>query len=268
MLEKKPVPRVNVLRNQEGTMLQSKNEIKQRWTQYCSSLNKDHGRGEEMLKELEEITLPNNEEPQRLLYSEVEGAVDTLKRNKSPGSDGITAELLQAGWEQLARQMLKLCNKAWEEGAIPEEWDKSMLVSIPKKGDLSDCSNYRTISLINHTGKVLSTGLLARLNSHLDPYLSEKQAKRQGKKVYNYFIDFHKAFSTIKDKIAWCRNKDGHPATKDLWKSSGSCSGRKRERRVVWNRRRGQARQSSVTTPLHRISWSSNGPGKTERLRN
>ena len=52
-----------------------------------------------MLKELEEITLPNNEEPPRLLYSEVEGAVDTLKRNKSPGSDGITAEMRQAGGE-------------------------------------------------------------------------------------------------------------------------------------------------------------------------
>jgi hypothetical protein len=128
--------------------------------------------------------------------------------------------LLQAGGEQLARQMHELCNKAWEEGTIPDEWGKSILVPIPKKGDLSDCSNYRTISLINHTGKVLLTVLLNRLKSHLDPYLSEKQAKRQGKKIYNYFIDFHKAFSTIKDKIAWCRNKDGRPATKDLQKSS------------------------------------------------
>ena len=118
-----------------------------------------------MLKELEEITLPNNEEPQRLLYSEVEGAVDTLKRNKSPGSDGITAELLQAGGEQLARQMLKLCNKAWEEGTISDEWGKSILVPLPKKGDLSHCSNYRTISLINHTGKVLLAVLLNRLRS-------------------------------------------------------------------------------------------------------
>ena len=225
MLGKKHMARVNVLRNQEGTMLQSKNEIKQRWTQYCSSLYKDHGGGEGMAKELEEITPPNNEESHDILYSEVEDAINTLKRNISPRSDGITAEFLQAGGEQLARQMHKLCNKAWEEGTIPEQWGKSILVPLPKKGELSDCSNYRAISLINHAGKLLLTVLLNRLKSHLDPYLSEEQAgfrkdrstvyqiltlellaekaKRQGKKIYNCFIDCQKAFDTIKHEVIW-----------------------------------------------------------------
>jgi hypothetical protein len=58
MLRKEFVPRLNVIRNQEGTMLQSKDEIKQRWTQYCSSLYKDPGGGDGMVKELEEITPP------------------------------------------------------------------------------------------------------------------------------------------------------------------------------------------------------------------
>lgn len=95
---------------------------------------------------------------------------------------------------------------------------------MPKKGDLSNCSNYRTISLINHAGKVSLVVLLNRLKSHLDSYLSEEQigfrkdrstihqilmlrilaekAKRQGKR-YNCFIDFQKAFDTIKHKIIW-----------------------------------------------------------------
>ena len=165
MLRKKFVPRLNVIRDQEGTMLQSKDEIKQRWTQYCSSLYKDPGGGDEMVKELEEITPPSRRRSQDILYAEVQAAIQSLKRNKSPGSDGITAEMLQAGGEQLARQIHKLCNKAWHEGTIPEEWGKSILVPIPKKGDLSNCSNYRTISLINHTGKVLLTVLLNRLKN-------------------------------------------------------------------------------------------------------
>jgi hypothetical protein len=225
-LRQKFVPRLNVLRSPDGTMLQSKDEIKQRWTQYCSDLYRDHGGGDGVVQELEEITPPtNDEDPHDILYSEVQAAIHSLKKNKSPGSDGITAEMLQAGGEQLARQMHKLCNKAWQEGTIPEEWGKSLLVPIPKKGDLSNCSNYRTISLINHTGKVLLTVLLNRLRSHLDPYLSEEQAgfrkdrstvhqiltlrllaekaKRQGKKIYNCFIDFQKAFDTIKHKIMW-----------------------------------------------------------------
>jgi hypothetical protein len=229
MLRKEFVPRLNVIRNQEGTMLQTNDDIKRRWTQYCSSLYKDPGGGDGMAKELEDIAPPGNEDPQDILYSEVQAAINSLKRNKSPGSDGITAEMLQAGGEPLSRQIHKLCNKAWHEGTIPEEWGKSILVPIPKKGDLSNCSNYRTISLINHTGKVLLIVLLNRLKNHLDPYLSEEQAgfrkdrstvhqiltlrllaekaKRQGKKIYNCFIDFQKAFDTIKHKIIWAMLK-------------------------------------------------------------
>ena len=225
MLRKEFVPQLNVIRNQEGTMLQTNDDIKRRWIQYCSSLYKDPGGGDEIAKELEDIAPPGDEDSQDILYSEVQTAINSLKRNKSPGSDGVTAEMLQAGGEPLSRQIHKLCNKAWHEGTIPEEWGKSILVPIPKKGDLSNCSNYRTISLINHTGKVLLIVLLNRLKSHLDPYLSEEQAgfrkdrstihqiltlrllaekaKRQGKKIHNCLIDFQKAFDTIKHKIIW-----------------------------------------------------------------
>ncbi len=66
-------------------MLQSKDEIKQRWTQYCSSLYKDPGGGDEMVKELEGITPLNDEDPQDILYAEVQAAIQTLKKNTSPG---------------------------------------------------------------------------------------------------------------------------------------------------------------------------------------
>ncbi|CAF3185570.1 unnamed protein product [Rotaria socialis] len=214
-----------MIRNQDGRMQQSKEDVKQRWTQYCSGLYKNEGGGDEMVKELEGIFPSYKEDPQDILYSEVEEAIRTLKSNKSPGSDGITAEMIQAGGEQLTHEIHSLCNKAWHEGVIPEEWGKSILIPIPKKGDLSECANYRTVSLISHTGKILLTVLLNRLKRHLDPYLSEEQAgfrqdrstvhqililrllaekaKRQEKKIYNCFIDFQKAFDTIKHRIIW-----------------------------------------------------------------
>lgn len=91
VLKNKFTPRLNVIRNAEGTMLQSKDEIKERWTQYCSNLYKDHGGGDQMVKELEDITPSNDEDPQDILYAEVDRAIRSLKANKSPGSDGITA---------------------------------------------------------------------------------------------------------------------------------------------------------------------------------
>ena len=133
--------------------------------------------------------------------------------------------MIQARGEQLIRQKHLLCNKVWNECTIPEEWSKSVLVPIPKKGDVSQRANYRTISFINHTRKLLLIVLLNRLKQQLEPHLSEEQAgfrkdtspmhqiltlrliaekaKRHGKKIYNYFIDFQKAFDTIKHKVIW-----------------------------------------------------------------
>ena len=108
-------------------------------------------RGHNTTAERRDHTYVNDRDTHEVLYSELQAAIYSLNKNKSPESDGITAELLPAGWEQLTRQMHTLCNKAWQEGTIPDDWGKSLLVPPPKKGDLSNCSNYRTISLINHT---------------------------------------------------------------------------------------------------------------------
>ncbi|CAF2081889.1 unnamed protein product [Rotaria magnacalcarata] len=153
--------------------------------------------------------------------------IKTLKKKFVPRTTAIKNE--DAGGEQLIHQIHALCNKAWNQGAIPKEWGKSILVPIPKKGDLNECSNYRTISLINHTSKILLIILLNRLKYRLDPYLAEEQAgfrkdrstvqqiltlrllaekaKRQGIKIYNCFIDFRKAFDTIKHNIPCNKNR-------------------------------------------------------------
>ena len=54
-----------------------------------------------MARDLKKIIPTSTGEPQNILCSEVEEAIRTLKRNKSPGSDGITAEMIQAGEDQL-----------------------------------------------------------------------------------------------------------------------------------------------------------------------
>ncbi|CAF1621865.1 unnamed protein product, partial [Adineta ricciae] len=226
LLKKKYVPKLNIIQNIDGSLSQTKQEVLQTWTTYCTQLYKDkHGVNNKMVDELEDITPPIDDDSNGILYSEVENAINKLKKNKSPGNDEITAEMLQAGGESLIRKIHELCNRAWNEENIPEEWGRSILIPIPKKGDLSQCSNYRTISLINHTGKVLLMVLLNRLKHQLDPFLSEEQAgfrkdrstvhqililrllaekaKRNGKKIYNCFIDFQKAFDTIKHEIIW-----------------------------------------------------------------
>jgi len=85
--------------------------------------------------------------------SEVELAIDKLKSHKSPGIDQIPAELIKAGGvEQFAYSI-------WKK-KLPEEWKESIIVPIHKKGDKTDCNNYRGVSLLPTTYKILSNILL------------------------------------------------------------------------------------------------------------
>jgi len=48
---------------------------------------------------------------------------------------------------------------------LPEEWKESIMVPIYKKGDKTDCSNYRNVSLVTTMYKILSNILLSRLTT-------------------------------------------------------------------------------------------------------
>jgi hypothetical protein len=73
---------------------------------------------------------------------EVEIAFAKLKIYNSLGSNNIPAELIQAGGETLECEIHKLNNSIWSNGELPEQWKKSIIVTVYKKGNKSDCSNY------------------------------------------------------------------------------------------------------------------------------
>jgi hypothetical protein len=82
-------------------------------------------------------------------FYEVEIAIEKLKRYNSPGTDQIPAEMIQAGGNTLHSDIHKRINCIWNKEELPEQWKESVIVPIYKKGDKTDCSNYRGISLIN-----------------------------------------------------------------------------------------------------------------------
>jgi hypothetical protein len=95
--------------------------------------------------------------------SEFELAIDKLKSHKSPGFDQIPAELIKAGGRTIFLEIHKLITSIWKKEKLPEEWNESIIVSIHKKGDKTDCNNYTGISLLPTTYKILSNILLSRL---------------------------------------------------------------------------------------------------------
>jgi len=91
---------------------------------------------------------------------EVELAIEKLKSHKSTGIDQIPMELIKAGGRTICCAVHKLIVSIWNKEELPAEWKELIIVPIHKKGDKTDCNNYRDISLLPTTYKILSNILL------------------------------------------------------------------------------------------------------------
>ena len=111
-------------------------------------------------------------------------------------------------------------NNIYDTGNIPDDMLTSTFITLPKKHGTSDCENYRTISLMSHTLKILLKILMARLRNQIRPEISEVQfgfvadkgttnaiftmtmlAERcieMQKDIYLCFIDYSKAFDKVR----------------------------------------------------------------------
>ena len=88
----------------------------------------------------------------------------SLKNGKSAGVDNIPAELDHAGEETMTDDVLtEICNRIWRTEKWPSPRTPSLIITHPKKGNLQLCKNYRTISLISHSSKVMLKVILNRL---------------------------------------------------------------------------------------------------------
>ena len=59
--------------------------------------------------------------------------------------------------------------KVWEKVHVPQAWKDANIVTIYKKGDRTECGNYRGISLLSAAGKIFARILQNRLSSHITP---------------------------------------------------------------------------------------------------
>ena len=97
-----------------------------------------------------------------------------MKKGKSAGVNNILAELVQAGGEDVITTLTTVCNKIWQTGEWPTPWTQSLVFTLPKKGNLQQCQNYRTISLISHPSKVMLKIILNRLKPQPEKIIAEE----------------------------------------------------------------------------------------------
>jgi hypothetical protein len=157
--------------------------------------------------------------------SEVEMAIEKLKGQKSPGTDQIPAELIKAGGRTIRSESHKLINSIWNKEELPEQWKESATVPIYKKGDKTECSNYRGISLLSTTYKILPNILLSILTPYAEEIIGERQCGFRRTKlttdhifcirqilekkweyneaVHQLFIDFKIAYDSVRREVLY-----------------------------------------------------------------
>ena len=146
----------------DGVDLTEAEDIKKRWQEYTEELYK---------KELHD---PDNHngvithlEPD-ILECEVSWALGRITVNKASGGNGIPAELFQILKDDAVKLLDSICQQIWKTVQWPQDWKRSIFISIPKKDNAKECSNYHTIALISHASEVMLKILQARLQQYVN----------------------------------------------------------------------------------------------------
>ena len=163
---------------------------------------------------------------------------DTVKQmilrspsGKAPGASGMPAELLHPVAQLISPTMALMFAVYMNLAVVPTSWKRALICPVPKKGDLSQISNHRPISLTEVTRKIFEMALLTRLHATNAITLSKEQGgfregrstidqvfcldkvtkfiRRQGRKVFIAFLDIKAAYDSVPRGELWrqCENQ-------------------------------------------------------------
>ena len=90
-----------------------------------------------------------------ILECKVKWPLRSTAINKASGCDDIPVELFKFLKDDAIKVLLSLCQKTWKTQQWPEDWKRSILTPIPKKGSTKECANHQTIALISHASKAM-----------------------------------------------------------------------------------------------------------------
>ena len=103
-----------------------------------------------------------------ILECEVKWALESITTNKASGGDGIPVELFQILKDDTVKVLHSICQQIWKTHPWPQDQKRSVFIPIPKKGNAKECSDYHTITLISHAGKLMLKILQARLQQYVN----------------------------------------------------------------------------------------------------
>ena len=130
---------------------------------------------------------------------ELETAIKSLPSGKACGLDRIPVEVWKNGC--LNEELLNICNDLLRTGTAPDQWRKSCIIPIPKKGDLGLPSNYRGISLTSTAAKIFNKMILLRIRPEIEKVLRKNQnGFRPGRSTITQVLSLRRLIEGITEK--------------------------------------------------------------------
>ncbi|CAI5463725.1 unnamed protein product [Closterium sp. Yama58-4] len=150
---------------------------------------------------------------------EVKSAFCSMAKGKAPGKDGLPKELFEVHWDVLGKHFMKLVEGFATSASLPTSTKDAVTILLHKKGGRDQLENYRPITLLSFTYKVLARVIADRMKKVLHEVISPEQygfipgrrlsdavglvtdvieaAKNEDKDWYLLLVDFRKAFDSV-----------------------------------------------------------------------
>ena len=156
---------------------------------------------------------------------EFQRALSKLQPRKAGGDSGVIPEMLVFGGPVLHTILLDLFQRVWKEDQVFTAWRDTLVVPVPKKGDLTMCDNWRDISLLDVAGKLLGQIVQEQLQCIAESVLLDSQcgfrrgqgcsdmifvarqlvekAREHNSLLFVLFVDLKKAFDSVPYDALW-----------------------------------------------------------------
>ena len=190
-------PEITTIKNENGQQLENDKDICEVIAKYFNS-----------------VYLPQTEEEMPEMQNQTEAEIGTIKVtlelvrdkllklniNKSCGPDEIHPHVLQKTASAMCKPLQLIFQMSLDKGECPDDWKTANVTPIHKKGDRTDPSNYRPVSLTSQVCKILESIVRTRVIEHINEnnLMSEAQhGFREGRSCLTNLLETLEAWTQI-----------------------------------------------------------------------
>ena len=98
----------------------------------------------------------------------------SITTNKARGGDGIPVELFQILKNDVVKVLHSICQQICKTQKWPQDWEKSIFITIPKKACIKEFTNYLAV-FISYNSKVMLKILQGLLQHYVNLELPDVQ---------------------------------------------------------------------------------------------